>query len=198
MQFLKKDPHSVILKQLLTYSSLKDRGELRKQLLLEQKGFCAYSERFIQETDNGNIEHFFPKTEYPELEDDYFNLYVVLGWINEHKPKKIKNYLPILAPHSPDLFTRIKYENGIFTVKDKNDKEADNLIKFLGFNKPELYRDRQNHVQRIKSLRSLCGEDSEMFFQTLQNDKLNLSFITALEIELGISLIHLLAPTPLD
>lgn len=193
MQFLRKNPNSEILQQKLTYSAVKDRKELRKKLLEEQKGFCAYSERFIQETDRCDIEHFYPKAEYPEKEDDYFNLYAVLSWLNEHKPKKIAPYFfPILEPNSPDLYSRIKYENGLFIAVKKEDIEATNLIKFLGLNRPELYNDRQNHVQRIESLKSLCGGDEAMFLQTLQEDRFNFSFITALEVELAISLSDLL------
>ncbi|MCU0391422.1 MAG: hypothetical protein MUE81_09915 [Thermoflexibacter sp.] len=188
MQFLSKNPQSDLIGKRLAYSSPKDRGVLRAQLLAEQKGFCAYSERFIQETDKHDIEHFYPKNEYPEKEDDYFNLYVVLSWVNEHKPKKIKPFLPILEPSSPTIYDKIKYDKGLFVVVNEGDKEADNFIKFLGLNKIELFTDRQNHVQRIKSLKSLCGEDKEIFLQMLQSDKLNLSFITALEVELNMNL----------
>lgn len=192
MQFLRKNPNSKILHQKLAYFAVADRKELRKKLLEEQKGFCAYSERFVQQTDRCDIEHFYPKSEYPEKEDDYFNLYAVLSWINEHKPKKIKPYLPILAPDSVDIANRIKYENGLFICTKKDDEKAKNLIEFLGLNKPELYNDRQNHVLRIKSLKDFCREDTVMFLQILQSDKLNLSFITALETELAISFSDLL------
>jgi uncharacterized protein (TIGR02646 family) len=192
MQFLQKNSNSKILRQKLTYSAVKDREELRKTLLEEQKGFCAYTECFLRKIDTCDVEHFYPKSEYPEKEDDYFNLYAVLSWINDHKPKKIKPFLPILEPSTPNIHQRIKYEDGFFVIVDKGDKEADNFIKFLGLNKIELYTDRQKHVQRIKNIKNLCGEDEEMFLQTLQSDKFNLSFITALEVELNMNLNGLL------
>lgn len=182
MQFLKKNPESALTK--LRYSEVKERDELRKGLLREQYGFCAYSERFVKQSDSCNIEHFHPKGENPEKEDDYLNLYAALSWMDEHKPKKIAPYLPILEPHSDELHDRIVYEAGIFKCVNEGDKAAQNLIDFIGFNKYEVSEDRRRHLSRVKFVKSsLSDKDFETY---LKSHKDALSFATALEKELGI------------
>ncbi len=182
MQFLKKNPQSALTQ--LRYSEVKERDELRKGLLREQYGFCAYSERFVKPTDSCNIEHFYPKAENPDKEDDYMNLYAALSWMDEHKPKKIAPYLPILEPHSDDLHERIVYDAGIFKCVKDGDIEAQNLIDFLGFNKYEVSEDRRRHISRIKQLRNWKPEPE--FSTYLKEHRQELSYATALEKELGI------------
>ena len=157
----------------------------------EQFGFCAYSERFIKQTDSVHIEHFYPKKEYPNKEDDYMNWYAVLAWMNEHKPKKIKPFLPILEPNSNNISDRIEYFEGIFKLKKLDDTEAQNLISFLGLNKIEVRNDRIKHIQRVKKLKTMCSDNQE-FLEMLFDDWDNLSFITALETEFKLDLMSLI------
>lgn len=182
MRFLKKDTESSL--STLRYSVVAEREELRKGLLREQYGFCAYSERFVQHSDSCNIEHFYPKSENPQKEDDYMNLYAAHSWMDAHKPKKIAPFLPILEPHSEDLHDRIQYEGGIFKCVNDGDKEAENLIEFLGFNKYEVSEDRRKHLSRIKQLRNWKSEPE--FSDYLKEHRQELSYATALEKELGI------------
>lgn len=182
MQFLKKNPQSALTQ--LRYSKEKERDELRKGLLREQYGFCAYSERFVKQSDSCNIEHFYPKGENPTKKDDYMNLYAALSWMDEHKPKKIEPFLPILEPHSDELHERVVYEGGIFKCVKAGDVEAQNLIDFIGFNKYEVSEDRRRHISRVKFVKdSLSSKDFETY---LKSHKDALSFATALEKELGI------------
>jgi hypothetical protein len=188
MQFLKKDPQSAL--STLRYSVVSERDELRKGLLQEQYGFCAYSERFVQHSDSCNIEHFYPKTENPDREDDYTNLYAAHSWMDAHKPKKIAPFLPILEPHSEDLHKRIHYEGGIYKPVNYGDKEAENLIEFLGFNKYEVSEDRRKHVSRVKWLKTCWSEAEFIIYLKLHRNEL--SFATALENELGIPAVQMI------
>jgi hypothetical protein len=186
MRYLKKDPHSPLLGAGLKYETVTDRPKIRARLLLEQKGFCAYSERFIKQTDEAHIEHFDPRLkETPD--DGYYNWYATLPWFNSRKPKKIDPYLPILSPSDPNVAQRISYnrEVGLFKEVDDADVEAKKLIKFLLLDRNEWYEDCQKHLQRVRKLRELCGDD-ELFMAELQSDWDNLSFASALEAEFGI------------
>lgn len=192
MRFLTKNNHSDIISSGLTYTNIGNRALLRKQLLAEQKGFCAYSERYILQTDSHAIEHFNPDLKGTD-EDSYWNWYVCLTWMNEHKPKKLdERFLPILLPYSMDLRRRIHYQNELYQTIEKNDIEANNLIVFLGWNKYEVKNDRDAHIQRVKKLKELCGDDDNLFFAILEEDPVHLSFITAIEHELDIDLSHLI------
>lgn len=189
MKFLKKYKDSNL--STLRYSHVKERTRLRQGLLAEQFGFCAYSERFIKNSDSCHIEHFYPQNEFPQKSDDYFNLYAVLSWVNENKPKKIKDkYLPILEPFSSDLAKRIKYEHGMFIATSVGDKAAQNLINFLGLNKIELFEDRRKHLSRIKQLRQWYDKDD--FLAYLKEHREELSFATAIEKEFDIDILALL------
>ncbi len=94
--------------------------------------------------------------------------------------------MPILEPHSEDLHERIHYEGGIFKCVNDGDKEAENLIDFLGFNKYEVSEDRRRHISRIKQLRLWKTEPE--FFDYLKEHRQELSYATALEKELGYSI----------
>lgn len=190
MKFLNKTATHTQSSVGLSYGQVSDRDDIKAILLAEQKGFCAYSERFIKQTDSTHIEHFDGRIK-DTLQDSYDNWYAVLAWMNLHKPKKIVPYLPMLSPSSL-LETRINYDRGFYKTINQGDVEAQNLINYLGFNKAELVVDRKKHVARVKRLRNLCQGDEELFLEELQIDKYNLSFITALEAELNISLFHLL------
>lgn len=186
MRYLKKDPQSPLLQDAYRYEKVSDRSKIRQQILKEQHGFCAYSERFIKATDETDIEHFDPRLKNSS-EDNYFNWYVVLPWFNSRKPKNIGPFLPILSPFSPDIIERVYYqkETGVFQAIDPTDVEAKNLIRFLKWDCNEFAEDCLKHVRRIRELRELCG-DEDLFYLKLKSDKDNLSFATALEVEFGI------------
>ncbi len=54
---------------------------------------------------------------------------------------------------------RIVYENGQFVAVHDDDQESENLIRYLGWNRPELATDRSNHVRRVRDVCSFFGED---------------------------------------
>ncbi|MDO5532734.1 retron system putative HNH endonuclease [Sutterella sp.] len=76
--------------QLLTWRSMP--GSVKKALrlfLLREQGFlCAYTMERISE-ENCHIEHFRPRSKYPELQVDYWNLFAC--WPNPHLPSKDGN-----------------------------------------------------------------------------------------------------------
>lgn len=183
MRYLDKTSDSTILATDWRYPQ--DASKIREELVREQRGFCAYSERFIKHTDSCDVEHFDPRLKNTP-KDDYWNWYGVLHWMNSHKPRKIEPYLPILRPHDSTRGERIKYEDGQFVTTQEGDVEADNLIKYLGWNRPEVAQDRANHIRRVRELRTFFGRDTAGFLDYLQNDPENLSFLTALEAELGL------------
>jgi len=190
MKYLQKIDDSEIVEEEWTYDRAPDRPKIRLALLGEQRGFCAYSERYVSKTDAVDIEHFDPRIK-GTTNDNYRNWYAVLHWLNIHKPKFIEPHLPILPPSAADLSERITYEDGLFQIVEEGDTEAQNLINFLGWNKPEVVEDRQKHVQRVQFMQEMLG-DEELFLNQLRSDKMNLSFATALEVELGIDVDALL------
>jgi hypothetical protein len=78
MRFVEKLTSSEIVSKKLHYLNKTDRLEIRTILISEQKGYCAYSERYIKETDAVDIEHFDGRIKNTS-NDDYFNWYGVLS-----------------------------------------------------------------------------------------------------------------------
>jgi hypothetical protein len=194
MRYLRKTPASKILAAGWIYNDQDSREnrKIRDELLREQHQFCAYSEKYVQPTESCDVEHFDPRLKHTP-QDDYWNWYAVLHWMNNHKPR-IDRFLPLPAPHSPNLFERIRYEDGQFLAIDEADREADNLIRFLGWNRPELARERNNHVSRIRALRDAFLEgDEREFLAYLSEHPQELSFATALQAELGIDISDIIA-----
>jgi hypothetical protein len=185
MRYLRKSDSPEKVSPEWTYP--KDAVRIRSALIEEQRGFCAYSERFIRNTDSSDVEHFDPRLKNT-ASDGHKNWYAVLHWMNSHKPRKIEPYEPLLAPHSSDLTQRIKYEDGIFDTVDAGDQPARNLINYLGWNKLEVCKDRQKHINRIRSIRELFPGSNAEFVAFLREDLDNLSFATALESELGLEI----------
>jgi hypothetical protein len=194
MKFLTKNLQSPIHTEGLTYQ--KNRSEnnavLRDRLIKEQKNFCAYTEKYIQGLDSVEVEHFDSSKKY---QDDYFNYYAVLRKPNLYKrDEKFKNhtFFQTLFFHDKTAFDeRIKYQNGIYCEVDEADEEARDLIDFLGFNHPELSKDRSNHLNRLKSIFPYLSDEQKL--KHFEDHKEELSFITALEIEFGLDFSEILA-----
>ncbi|TGE29732.1 HNH endonuclease family protein [Hymenobacter metallicola] len=180
MKYLNKLVNSDIVIENLSYETSSDRIKIKSSLLREQYCFCAYSEKYICKIDEAHIEHFDPRLKKTQ-EDGYMNWYATLPWMNSHKPKKIGPYLPILLPSSPDITNRITYNiaTNTFEVVRLDDCEADNLIKYLGFNKFELVEERKKQINRIKLIFDTVGKDSMLLI--LSSHKEYVSFATALE-----------------
>ena len=193
MKFLTKNPQSPILTDGLTYqeNKAKNNAILRDRLVKEQKHFCAYTERYIKGLDSPEVEHFDSSKKY---RDDYFNYFAVLRKPNLYKKdEQYKNhtFFQTLFFHDKTAFERrIQYKDGIYYEVEETDVEARDFIDFLGFNNDLLFKERSNHLNRLKSIFRYFNDDEKLaFFNTHKEE---LSFITALEIELGLDFSEIL------
>ncbi len=195
MKLLGKTPNSEIIAEGLTYQENRSRNNKRllELLLSEQRNFCAYTEKYVQGLDSTEVEHFNSAIKYW---DDYYNYYAVLRKANEYKIKKDNTYRNagfldnLFFQNNDDFSRRVHYVDGVYEETDAMDIEAKNFIDFLGFNEHPLYQDRKNHVERLKESFENAGWDSQRcldYFRTYPNE---LSFITALEHELGLNLVE--------
>lgn len=188
MNFLHKD--SIALE---TYRDLRypeDREEARDALIELQKGFCAYSERYLKPLDSVEVEHFDPRKKN-NPEDGFGNWHAVIRWMNAHKFRRIDRYepLPDLTSWSPE---RVRYEHGLFTCDDR-DIETQNLIEFLSVNRQEVFEERSNHIARLRAIQRKFGND--LLIEILRDSPADLSFPTAIVAELGIPAFDLIDET---
>jgi len=193
MKFLVKDKNSVILKDNLVYKKgqSKNNRKLKDELLKEQLNFCAYTEKYIQELDASEVEHFNSSIKY---NDNYYNYYIVIRRANQYKIEKDKKYksasfFESLFFQDIDEFNkRIKFEDGYYSEVNENDVEAIGLIDFLGFNNDILYSDRKRHIKRLKRNFKDADYNKNEIKGYFKEHIQELSFITAIEYEFEIDL----------
>lgn len=179
MNFLHKDSAQIAQNADLRYPG--DRDKAVVILIHLQKGFCAYSERYLKPLDSVELEHFDPRKKSTEA-DGFANWHAVIRWMNAHKARSIEKYepLPDIASWAPD---RVWYERGLFVCR-ADDHEARNLIDFLGVNRQEVFEERANHIARIRNMRRKVGYN--MLIEILKESPEQLSFPTAIQSELEI------------
>ena len=87
MKFFSKKEDSEILAKGLTYKKNKaeKNANLKELLIKEQFNFCAYTEKYFDELDSVEVEHFDSTKKYF---DDYYNYYAVLRKPNLYKKMK--------------------------------------------------------------------------------------------------------------
>jgi|694.fasta_scaffold76131_3 hypothetical protein len=186
MNFLRK-PNDQIAQHLgLRYPN--DRKKAVEILMHLQKGFCAYSERYLKPLDSVELEHFDPRKKNTP-NDGIENWHAVIRWMNAHKARKIENYEPL-----PDLenwdSTRVWYDRGLFVCRE-DDREAHNLIEFLGVNRQEVFEERAKHIARLKNLLEKAGV--KMLLEILEDSPDQMDFPSAIQAELGIAVFDLIA-----
>lgn len=193
MKFLSKNSESEILKNNLVYS----KNAINNQLLLsllkeEQLNFCAYTEKYFENLDSIDVEHFNSSLKGTE-KDDYYNYYAVLHKANlykkDEKYRKATFFESRFFQNRNVFDSRIQYvKGGFYEEIDLKDEEASEFIDFLGLNDERLYRDRNAHVRRLKEIFYNAGYTKDQILSHFKNHKNELKFVTAIEVELEINL----------
>lgn len=132
------------------------------EFLREEQGFlCCYCE---EEIAKGvcHIEHFKPKSAFPELALDYFNLFASCNGCGTKEDltcgmKKRNIYFPsLISPTDPTCETRFLFTlDGQILPVDEKDDQAWETIALLGLNAPKLRRRREMLGLEIENLRKL-------------------------------------------
>jgi hypothetical protein len=192
VRFLLKDRSSRVLAEGLVYKDKGHNDQLLDLLLDEQHGFCAYTEKRSTPLDTCAVEHFDTRKKRTAA-DDYFNYYAVLQSANQRKRRREQKHRG--AAFFESLFfqkkaglSRIRYlpGEGVFEETYEDDHEARDLVDFLGFNDEILFEERRKHVERLRELfrEAEWGADRQRAY--LNEHPEELSFVTALEAELGL------------
>lgn len=147
-------------------------------LLIEQKGFCAYSEEYIDPTSDANdIEHFNPELKCKD-QDSYQNWFKVKRQINFNKRLKENEFKKnnisfdnILHPCDPDFEVKLQYLKGEFRFnEDPTDERVTNLINLLELNLPEKIERRRSYINRKRKEIATSGLSEYDFFEILISD----------------------------
>ena len=184
MKFLSKNAVSVILDKGIVYRK-GNNEELRNLLLLEQKNFCAYTEKYVENLDSVEVEHFNSSIKY---KDDYYNYYAVVRKANLYKKDELYKNAPFFDSlfFQKDFDARIRFvaEDLVYEEINVGDTEAADFIDFIGLNYNDVYEDRKKHINRLKTIFSAI-DDKIAYFREYTTE---LKFITAIEGVFGVDL----------
>lgn len=193
MKFLSKYSESKILKKNLVYSKNASNNQLLLSLLKEEQlNFCAYTEKYFENLDSIDVEHFNSSLKGTE-KDDYYNYYAVLHKANlykkDEKYREASFFESRFFQNRIEFNSRIKYvKGGFYEEVDLDDEEATQFIDFLGLNDERLFRDRNAHVRRLKEIFNNAAYSKNQVISHFLRNKEELKFITAIEVELEIDL----------
>ena len=192
MKSVVKNPNSKILTEGLTYIVNGNNSALSKELLEEQKGFCAYTETYLGRSDKREIDHFNP-TLKGQSADNYQNWFLIKAQWNSEKSSKWANFQPVLHPTATDLVDRILYSNGDYLLANANDVEAKNLVALIKLDDPDLAAERKKYINRKRDEIQQFGVSAKEFFEILiQQDISSIKFIRAIENEFNFDLYSML------
>ena len=160
--------------------------KIKEYLLLEQKGYCAYTDEYISRTDASDIDHFNPTLKNTD-EDSYDNWFLIKNQWNKEKGSKWEKHQPVLHPTSEDFEERISYHQGDYFAKSEKDIEAFNLVSLLKLDDPSLAEKRKKYISRKRSDMEAYGEGAAVFFANLINDdNCEVSYLRAIKEEFDV------------
>ncbi len=169
MKGVKKNRSSAIVTSGLKYPA--DRTQIRQVLISEQGGYCAYTEYYIGVATAVDVEHFNPTLKGTPA-DCYGNWFEVSHKWNLMKGASSRwhDFQPILHPTNPDFDSRIIFDTRTGTYFAKNDdNEAENLVKYLFLDNPELSSERIKTLENLSFLSDkLEHSDFEIFVKKLK------------------------------
>jgi len=188
-----KDPDSEIVKNHLSYLSgdSYNNKKIANILLKEQKKFCAYTDEYISRTDAADIEHFNPTLKNTP-DDNYNNWFLVKHQWNAEKSYKWNNYQPVLPPTAEDFEERIIYVDGDYISKSSEDEEARNLIRLLKLDDAALADERKRYIKRKREEIEIFRQDAQVFFETLINEQVRVSYPRAIKEELNVDVLEMI------
>ncbi len=155
-EFHRKNTPANKKKLELAYSKYKHK-QVKDSLRTMFFGKCAYCESHITHIGYGHIEHFRPKSKFPDLCFDWDNLMLSCEICNgkEYKGDKFpesKDGGPFVNPveENPEDFFDFEFDpnTGVANVISKNQR-ADITDNELGLNRAELVKHRSSIVRKM-------------------------------------------------
>lgn len=143
-----------------------------KEALKEMYGeLCCYCEGNISLTGYEEIEHYRPKSKYPELCFEWSNLHQVCKICNVIKNNKWDEDYPILCPTDDKIENHLFYKN-ILLMCENDNKRAINTIKHLKLNeREELLNYRTRLLKKALECSKKTEAEKAIFKDILMDDE---------------------------
>ena len=135
-----------------------ERGATERHLFAEQTGQCVYCGRGISlaRKQRYHLEHFRPRSKYPDLQLDYANLFLSCGpegdngarnTCGHHKGDWFEEGCHI--PPAPEACAKHFRFHSSGRIAGDGSPEADKMITTLNLNHPELVTERQVMLEAL-------------------------------------------------
>jgi uncharacterized protein (TIGR02646 family) len=138
--------------------------DVKKALVESSSGKCAFCECIPSEGGNVEVEHFLPKSIYPQSTFEWLNLLPSCRLCNGSKDDHDTGKEPILNPFDYDPDLCFKYDLLNIRPKDGPDKEmAQRTIEVCGLNTGRLRRSRADILLSLHGFSDSLGEAIENY-----------------------------------
>jgi uncharacterized protein (TIGR02646 family) len=176
------------------------QNDIKNSLKNMFEGKCAYCESHLAHISYGHIEHFKPKSKFPNDCFNWENLLLGCEICNGTQFKSTNFPLenengPLVNPttENPFIFFDFEYDpnTGLANVLGKNDRGI-TTEKLLGLNRPELLKHRSKIVRRIVfiAIRAAQGdkEARKEMRKLIQKDEEYSAFAISISTKLGLEI----------
>lgn len=130
--------------------------DIKEKLFESSYQKCAFCESKPAESGNIEVEHFKPKSLYPELAFEWNNLLPVCRKCNDSKSNHDTGKEPIVNPSYEDPETIFTYNFINIIPKDDKNEIAERTIEICDLNSERLYE------SRTKLLKALCSYEKQV------------------------------------
>lgn len=140
-------PHSIKNTMWMHYR----HDDIKKKLFASSNQKCAFCESKPAESGNIEVEHFKPKSIYPELAFEWDNLLPICRKCNDSKNDHDTGKKPIVNPCIEDPEKIFTYHFLNIIPKDEKNEVAERTIDVCNLNSERLYE------SRVKLMKALCS-----------------------------------------
>lgn len=130
--------------------------DIKEKLFASSHQKCAFCEAKPAESGNIEVEHFKPKSLYPELAFEWDNFLPVCRKCNDSKSNHDTGKEPIVDPSADDPETIFTYNFINIVPKDDKNEIATKTIEICDLNSERLYE------ARAKLLKALCSHEKQV------------------------------------
>ncbi len=128
-----------------------NQATVKEQLILETSGKCAFCESKIRHIDDGDIEHFIPKSTHPEWSFDWTNLTLACTICNRNKGVHYAppgDPLSLVNPYEDDPSDHFLFHREILTGTPESLRGI-NTEQILDLNRGELRERRREKIDQL-------------------------------------------------
>lgn len=134
-------------KQIAAKKSKYNHAQIKKAVIKETNGKCAYCEANVQAVSHGDIEHVFPKSLDISKTFEWENLGFACQICNQHKSDKDPYFEKIIDPYKTDPSPYIKFFAAF--INSNGTSEGLKTISCLKLDRAPLFEQRQNLFKNL-------------------------------------------------